>query len=281
MHPLQQLLACALWAASACVAAQGRSPELPESVAPLRQRGCTDHAGTAQALDWAPQLAETARRVARGEPSLLAAREAGYRSRKVYVIRLSGYASAQGVARMLGLNHCESVTDPQFTGAGFHREGNAWWIVLASLHKTPGAGEAPDVAARVLVLTNEARSKPRSCGGESFGAAPPLRPNALLERAALLHAQDMSQNNFLAHEGRDGSTVGQRLDRAGYRWRAAGENVASGQGNAEEVVRDWLRSPHHCSSIMNPAFTDMGVAFAVDLRSESGIHWAQEFGRPR
>jgi uncharacterized protein YkwD len=32
---------------------------------------------------------------------------------------------------------------------------------------------------------------------------------------------------------------------------------------------------------MNPAFTEMGSAYAVDPGSEMGVYWAQSFGRPR
>lgn len=219
--------------------------------------------------------------MAQGEATLPAAREAGYRSRRVYHIKLSGYGSAQAVARALAQNYCATLADPLFTGAGVHREGNTWWIVLAAAHQTPAADAAPEVAARVLALTNQARSQPRNCGNRRFDAVPPLRANLTLEGAALAHAQDMARHSFLAHEGRDGSTVSQRLDRVGYRWRAAGENVASGQGTPEEVVRDWLQSPQHCAAIMNAGFAEMGVAFSVNNRSESGIYWAQVFGRAR
>jgi uncharacterized protein YkwD len=32
---------------------------------------------------------------------------------------------------------------------------------------------------------------------------------------------------------------------------------------------------------MNPAFTDMGVAYAVNPGSEMGVYWTQAFGVPR
>jgi uncharacterized protein YkwD len=60
-----------------------------------------------------------------------------------------------------------------------------------------------------------------------------------------------------------------------------GENIASGQTTPEEVVQEWIASPTHCATLMNTGFTDMGVAYAVDMNSEAGIYWAQVFGRPR
>lgn len=32
---------------------------------------------------------------------------------------------------------------------------------------------------------------------------------------------------------------------------------------------------------MNPVFSEMGVAFAVDRESELGVYWAQAFSTPR
>ena len=32
---------------------------------------------------------------------------------------------------------------------------------------------------------------------------------------------------------------------------------------------------------MNPAYTEMGVAFAVNPASDMGVYWAQVFGAPR
>ncbi|HVL75822.1 MAG TPA: CAP domain-containing protein, partial [Noviherbaspirillum sp.] len=66
-----------------------------------------------------------------------------------------------------------------------------------------------------------------------------------------------------------------------YRWRRIGENVGSGQGDAARAVSGWLRSPGHCSNIMNPAYTEMGAAYALNRDGEALIYWTQVFGRPR
>ena len=65
--------------------------------------------------------------------------------------------------------------------------------------------------------------------------------SAMLNRAALIHSQDMAKNDFFEHEGSDGSKVGDRASRVGYRWRAVAENIAIGAETAEIVVEGWLR----------------------------------------
>jgi uncharacterized protein YkwD len=84
----------------------------------------------------------------------------------------------------------------------------------------------------------------------------------------------------MEHTGRDGSSPAQRVTRSGYRWRATGENLASGVMTPEEVIAGWLESPDHCANLMDPAFSEMGVGFGVNPRDERGVYWALEFGRP-
>jgi uncharacterized protein YkwD len=91
----------------------------------------------------------------------------------------------------------------------------------------------------------------------------------------------MARNNYFSHRGRDGSDPAQRVERAGYRYRATGENIAGGQMQAEDAMAAWVKSPEHCANLMNPAYTEMGVAYAVDPGSDMGVYWAQAFGLPR
>ena len=112
----------------------------------------------------------------------------------------------------------------------------------------------------MLDAVNAARSEARTCGGERFGAAPPLAWSARLEAAALRHSRDMARTDRLSHRGSDGSRVGARATEAGYDWRRIGENVAQGPGSVEAAVAGWLASPSHCGGIMDPGYTQVGAA---------------------
>jgi uncharacterized protein YkwD len=72
--------------------------------------------------------------------------------------------------------------------------------------------------------------------------------------------------------GRDGSSPEERITRGGYRWRAAGQNLASGVMTAEEVVDGWLHSPELCSNLMYPLYREIGVACAVNAHDEAGAY---------
>jgi uncharacterized protein YkwD len=149
-----------------------------------------------------------------------------------------------------------------------------------SASDTPAASEPGAFGARVLALVNEARGVARRCGWKRFQAAPPLVRSEALDRAAMAHARDMALRSRMEHAGFDGSTPAERVTREGYRWRKVGENVATGQRTPEEVVAEWLESPRHCTNLMDPAFTEMGIGFAADRGKAAAIYWAQALGTP-
>jgi uncharacterized protein YkwD len=157
-------------------------------------------------------------------------------------------------------------------------------IVLAPLATAAdavvGRQSSAAVRARVVDLVNDARSRPRKCGSQRFAAAPPLYASRSLDEAAEDHARDMARKKYFEHRARDGSEPKDRVQRAGYRSRLTGENIAFGAASAEEVVAGWLKSPGHCENIMDPRFEDIGVGVATG-RKRGHIYWVQNFGAPR
>lgn len=255
--------------------------ELMAGLAALRAGGCTGHEGTPARLRWQPELAQAAQLIAQGVPGQDALRRSGYRSTRVFQAHLDGHRSPQLVLRTVARQYCGQLTDADLKDAGVHRRGQSWWIVLAAPFEPPPPSAAAEVARQVLAHSNEARSRGRRCGDEFFEAGGPLRLDARLADAASAHARDMARHGFLRHEGSDGSSPGERATRAGYRWRSIAENVAAGQATARQVVQEWLRSPVHCAALMGADFTEMGVAYAVNIESDGGIYWSQKLGRPQ
>jgi uncharacterized protein YkwD len=273
-------LACVAGSAAAAVppAEDGR---LLAAATHWREQGCRGNAGTRAPLHWSRAVSRAAAHIAAGENALPALEHQGYRATRVFHSSVAGYRSAADVAYALSQHYCADLVDPRFTDIGLHHEGSQWTIVLAARFQLPQLAEPRMAGQRVLALVNAARSHERRCGNRPFGPAAPLRWNERLAQAAVQHAQDMASHAVLDHRGHDGSTPPQRVARTGYAWRSVGENVAAGQPSPDEVVADWLSSPGHCANIMEPAFTDMAVAFAVDMKSQPAVYWAQEFARPR
>ncbi len=274
LNPMRRFALCLIVIASLPAAASTPDPLLQPLQQARQQCGASGPALRPQA-----QLDEAARRLARGARLEDALQASGYRAERSFQLTLRGYRSPQAAVQALVPQHCRALSDRSLREVGSHRSGNAWWVIAAAPFAPPAAAQADDVAGRVLARVNQARAQARRCGSQSFGAAAPLALNALLGRAAAAHAGSMARHGYLDHQGRDGSTPADRVSRTGYPWRSVGENIAAGQTTADQVVSGWLASPEHCANIMEPRFTEMGVAYAVNAGSEGGIYWAQVFGR--
>lgn len=228
------------------------------------------------------KLNEVARLLAHGGSLDEAKRRTGYRAAQSLWIRITGATDDAAVERMVRRRFCRQLADPRLRRIGTYRRGKGeLWIVVAQPFTTPPEQDAAAVSRRVLELTNQARAEGRTCGGRHFPPAPPLSLAPALSRAARAHSRDMAMHEFFSHTGSDGSSPGERVLRAGYRWSEVGENIASGVGTPREAVAGWLASPHHCANIMTAGFRQMGVAFAVNTASREVIYWTEDFATPR
>lgn len=225
-------------------------------------------------------LDEVARLLARGESLDQAELRADYRAARSLWIEISGATDDASVVRTVSRRFCRELAEPALRNIGEYRRGDELWLVVAQPLTPPPAQDAAAVSRLVLALTNAARARARSCGWRRFPPAQPLSLSPALTRAALAHSRDMAARELFSHSGSDGSSPGQRVTRAGYRWRQVGENIASGVGTARQVVADWLSSPHHCANIMTAGFRQMGVAFATNSASAAVIYWTEDFGAP-
>lgn len=246
-----------------------------------RQQGCEGRAGPATSLRENARLSAAAARIADGSQLEGALQAADYRAVQATQITLRGYNGPTALAQGAVSSSCKTIMQVELSEAGFHQRGAHTWMVLAAPFTPPGPEQTGNMQARVLTLVNQARSRPRRCGNEAFPAARAVRLNATLQGVASTHAADMARNSYFSHTGRDGKGVDGRASRAGYPWRAIGENIAAGQLEADAAVQGWLDSPGHCVNIMSPTYTEMGVAFAVNSKSSAGIYWVQVFGAAR
>ena len=87
-----------------------------------------------------------------------------------------------------------------------------------------------------------------------------LSENEALQLAATAHAEDMLRHRYFSHNGRDGSTVADRVNRAGYRWCYVAENIAQGQKDLHEVMRAWAQSPGHRANLLSSRVREFGLA---------------------
>jgi uncharacterized protein YkwD len=152
----------------------------------------------------------------------------------------------------------------------------------------PDAIEAADVTcgladfeADALRIVNQARAAGATCGSRgSFAPAAPLALNDRLTAAAYGHSRDMAERNYFSHDSPEGRGMVQRVDAAGYAWSTLGENIAAGYFSVQAVVDGWMASEGHCANLMNPRFTEFGLACARNEASTYRTYWTQDLGRP-
>jgi len=246
----------------------------------LRTHDCARPLSSTQKLHADRKLDAAAGQVATGLDVNDALKRADIRVTRSAVIQVTGDIDASSLKRMLHDNYCQMITDARLTTIGIARSDRAVAIVLATPFAPPRAADAGRIARDVLQRVNEARATARRCGNQRFGAARPVTLSDKLNAAAAVQAKDLAAHGPLSHTGSDGSSPADRVGRFGYAWKTVGENVAGGQETPEEVVAGWLTSPEHCMNIMNPDFTEMGIAYVVNPKQKMGIYWAQVFGRP-
>jgi uncharacterized protein YkwD len=274
MRAILVALACCLTVLSEQAVARD---SLLDHINAVRTSGCDGRRGVSTPLRSNRQLDAVAGRVARGAKLRDALADAGYRALHSSMMVMSGARDNAEIARTLGERSCTDLRNEAVRDIGIETRGNSVWVVFAEPFEADALKNEARVSARVLALANEARSRARRCGMRRFPAVPPLALERHLTSAAREHARDMARHDMLEHSGSDGSLPDQRVTRAGYQWRATGENIASGPTTPEEVMAGWLSSPGHCENLMSPHFKEMGIAWVVDPKSAQGVYWAQVF----
>lgn len=121
--------------------------------------------------------------------------------------------------------------------------------------KTAVLGAATNLTANELLQdTNIERS--RSQEGD-------LALNASLNAAAQAKANDMVAHDYWAHNSPDGKTPWTFVINSGYDYQAAGENLAFGFMNAQQVLTGWMNSPEHRANILNRNYSDVGFGITT------------------
>jgi hypothetical protein len=125
----------------------------------------------------------------------------------------------------------------------------------------------------VVNLTNENRAE--------YGA-PTLKVNETLARAAQMKAEDMAAKGYFSHTGPNGTEPWDWMERAGYDFSHAGENLAINFVDSEDVVSAWMRSQSHKENIVDARFKEIGIGVAKGVyEGREAVFVVQFFGTPR
>jgi hypothetical protein len=107
-----------------------------------------------------------------------------------------------------------------------------------------------------------------------------LVENQKLNEAARMKAENMVKNNYFAHTSPTGVSPWHWFSEAGYNYKYAGENLAVGFYESEEVYNAWLNSPLHRENILNPNYKEVGTAVLFGFGPNNAVVVVQEFASP-
>ncbi len=108
----------------------------------------------------------------------------------------------------------------------------------------------------------------------------PVILNDKLSAASKAHANDLARHGNISHSGSDGSGHGERVQRQGYEFSIAAENVATGQKSWETVFKAWQDSPGHNENLLRPDVTDFGIALVYEPKTMYQTYWAMVVAAP-
>jgi uncharacterized protein YkwD len=122
---------------------------------------------------------------------------------------------------------------------------------------------------KFLELTNAERIKNK---------LPPLKLNLTLSKVARAHSENMARQGKMVHV-LDGKDQFARIKASGYRYRYAGENLARGNLEVEEIIELLMKSPGHRANILKPEYTEIGVGLAPAPKEYT--YYTQVFASPK
>lgn len=127
-----------------------------------------------------------------------------------------------------------------------------FFVVYARTHYQTVLGTSIDLSvSRLIELTNEKRIEK---------GLSQLVFNEKLASAAALKAADMFEKNYWSHIAPDGTTPWIFFKKAEYDYVYAGENLARGFTDSDEVVAAWMASPTHRENMLSPNYKEIGFA---------------------
>ncbi len=134
----------------------------------------------------------------------------------------------------------------------------AFSIGTISIYCKYSYSENANYVQELASLINQARGN---------ASLPALDLNPLLTQAAQGHSIDMACNNFLGHEGSDGSRFGALVHATGY---PNSFQEIIGIGTPNDAMDQWAADIGHWEIVLNALATEMGIGYAYSPDSNFG-----------
>jgi uncharacterized protein YkwD len=144
----------------------------------------------------------------------------------------------------------------------------------SGLHRT--ALRSPQVAAVVSAALVDLANADRATEGLQH-----LQVNPTLVAVAQAKANDMAAKGYFAHTSPQGLDPWYWFKEEGYAFTYAGENLAVDFSDSADVERAWMNSPTHRKNVLDPKYTEIGIATAQGwFEGRYTTFVVQAFGAP-
>jgi hypothetical protein len=108
-----------------------------------------------------------------------------------------------------------------------------------------------------------------------------LKVNQKLNEAAEMKAKDMATKGYFAHTSPEGKTPWYWIEKVGYDYQFAGENLAINFSDSKDVTGAWMNSPTHKANIIKGNYTEIGTGVAVGVyKGKEAVFVAQIYANP-
>lgn len=106
--------------------------------------------------------------------------------------------------------------------------------------------------------------------------------SATLIKIATDKANDMITHHYFSHTSPQGINPWYWFKKNNYLYEYAGENLAINYNTAENQHQAWMNSPTHRKNILNPSYTEIGIATATGyIDHKPATITVQVFGKPQ
>lgn len=136
----------------------------------------------------------------------------------------------------------------------------------AAAQRPSQQGSRPAAAEELFALANQSRAQ---------AGAGPLRWDAALARAAMLHCERMVQEGPIAHRYGGEPDLTERTSAAGAHFSLIEENIAVGS-YAAQIHDGWMHSPGHRTNLLNPQVDRVGIAV---IEVHGGMYAVADYSR--
>jgi len=171
------------------------------------------------------------------------------------------------LATLILVGSAALATVPAATATAPARPASHKQAACAGANARAGSASTQVLRAAVVCLINQERAAHH---------LPVLTASPLLNNSAQRWTNAMVSSDQFTH----GTNFAGRISAAGYDWRSAGENIATGFATPRSVVAAWMASSGHCQNILNPSYRNIGtgVSRRIVKGYATGVGtWTQDF----